>query len=191
MRTPTFSPSLLKTPYVLGVLLIIGVFAALELTDTTHVFHKGGSGKPAVSASQSTKGEPSNDGGEKSSESNKDDPTATPSDSTPEKNIGSSSSLIAPTGNFVSAHSNVPVSAALSSVCNTTSGAECRISFESGGTTKSLPAQIVDAGGSAYWNSWTPKSIGLTPGRWKVQAIAALGSATRSSDDAMDLVVTE
>jgi hypothetical protein len=97
--------------------------------------------------------------------------------------------LLDPTGNFVSAHKNVPKSASLSSVCNTTSGAECKIVFTNGSTSKSLDPQTTDSNGSSFWNSWSPEDIGLTSGSWQVQAVATLNGQSKTSTDAMKLEI--
>src|SRR5690606_17218727 len=108
------------------------------------------------------------------------------------KTMAASANLITPFGNFVSNHrpnlSGSPAPNTLSSVCNTTPGASCTISFTKDGTTKSLPAQTADANGATYWN-WKLQDIGLTTGTWKVQANASLNGQTKSASDALDLVV--
>lgn len=99
-------------------------------------------------------------------------------------------SLISPSGDFVSAH-RVTLSTSLVSVCNSTPGASCSIRFtNSDGVTKQLLSQNTDSGGSAYWNNWTPRTIGLSPGVWKITAIVTLNGQNKSTQDALSLTVT-
>jgi cytoskeletal protein RodZ len=144
---------------------------------------------PPVSASQSTKGDT------QPSLITSPTPSSTQSaDGTPQSNkdnTAQGATLIQPTGNFVSNHKNVPASTSLSSVCNTTAGATCQIVFSSGSMTYSLPIQTADLGGTAYWSSWTPASIGLSPGTWQITAVATLAGNTKSSPDALGLEVIQ
>jgi len=94
---------------------------------------------------------------------------------------------LTPTGNFVSAHHNIPQNASLASSCVTSAGATCEIVFTKDGVTKSLPTQKTDSGGGTYWQSWKPQDIGLTPGSWHITARATLGNQTSSADDAQTL----
>lgn len=102
----------------------------------------------------------------------------------------------APSGTFVSNHGispSPPVTQVFeeSSVCNTTSGATCYISFTNGDITKVLPTELTDSSGAAYWNSWTPSSVGLTAGNWTVKAIAASTTQTVTTQDSRQLEVSE
>lgn len=99
--------------------------------------------------------------------------------------------LVAPGGDFVSSH-HIYQSTMLVSVCNTTPGATCNITFTdvSTGTQKSLGQRTADQGGSVYWNNWTPLSIGLYPGTWHIQATAAIDGQSKSTADATDLQVS-
>jgi hypothetical protein len=94
---------------------------------------------------------------------------------------------IDPTGDFVSSHS-ITLTGTELSACTTTAGVQCQITFTLGGTTKSLASQTTNGNGSTSWN-WTPQSIGLTPGSWKVTAVATNGSKTASTVDVNNLVV--
>ncbi len=176
------------------VAVIVGSLLTLELTNTTHIFHK--QAVQAPSANQNTKGEPveptSTTSADKGStpSTTTENPAANPDNPKDMTGGGSPTTLIAPSGNFVSAH-KVPSNAAIASVCNTTSGASCKITFTSNGVTKSLTAETTDKGGSAYWNGWTPTSIGLTPGSWTIEAVATLGSQTQSAKDALTLEVSQ
>lgn len=94
---------------------------------------------------------------------------------------------IDPTGDFVSSHS-IPLTGTELSACTTTAGVQCQITFTLGGITKSLANQTTNGNGSTSWN-WTPQSIGLTAGSWKVTAVATNGSKTASTVDVNNLVV--
>lgn len=103
--------------------------------------------------------------------------------------------LLAPTGNFVSNHrpnlSGSPAPNVLTSVCNTTPGAYCQISFSMNGITKDLPKEKTDSGGAAYWNNWSIQNIGLQVGSWKITAIATLSGQSKTASDPMLLVIKE
>jgi hypothetical protein len=129
-------------------------------------------------------------------------PTPTPTLNVPGgktgSNVTSTATLTAPSGTFVSNHgsSNQPVdqSTQEASNCITTSGATCSIEFTNNGTTKSLSAAAAsNAGkdnqnGTATW-SWTPSSLGLTPGAWTVTAVATLNGQTKTTQDPTPLTV--
>lgn len=171
-------------------LMATAIVIALELTGRTSIF--GDNTPPRPTAGQNTKGEVEDGTSKLPAPTTNTQNTSTEADDEKRTgSVGTQAAVIAPTGNFVSAHKNVPLDAPLSSVCNTTAGARCVITFTSGNTKKSLPEQPTDRGGTAYWNSWTPKSIGLTPGEWKIQAVATLGEQTKSADDALTLEVTQ
>lgn len=106
----------------------------------------------------------------------------------------SSLTLFTPSGDFVSNHhpnlSGSPAPNTMTSVCNTTPGATCKITFTMDGITKQLPSKTADSNGTAYW-SWKLQEIGLTAGSWKVQAIASLNGNTKTATDALDLVVSQ
>lgn len=99
---------------------------------------------------------------------------------------------IVPFGSFVSNHQPELESAwelnRMQSVCNTTEGATCKISFTKGSETKSLSAQKTDKEGAAYW-SWTLQEVGLTEGTWKITASATLNGQTSSASDPINLEV--
>jgi cytoskeletal protein RodZ len=136
---------------------------------------------------QYTKGDQStNEGSKGSAPSTPITSTTNPSSST--------ATITTPSGNFVSDHhpnlSGSPAPNSMTSVCDTTPGASCQITFTSNGVVKSLAAQVADSGGSTYW-SWTLQNVGLTAGSWQVKAIATLGSQTLSTTDVMALVVSQ
>ncbi len=105
-----------------------------------------------------------------------------------------STTLAAPSGIFVSNHnpnlSGSPLPSQESSVCNTSPGASCYISFTKDGQTKSVSSQTTDRTGSTSWN-WDINSIGLTQGTWTVVAHATLDSQKQSTTDSSFLVVKQ
>ncbi|HKR82361.1 MAG TPA: hypothetical protein VJR27_05195 [Candidatus Saccharimonadales bacterium] len=178
------------------IVLLLGAAGAYWKLAHTHK-------KTAVSASSDTKGEasssvakPNTSGTSGSSSSNTSGSTSGSGGTSSTSSNGkqeqtqpaSGTALQQPQGNFVSSHVNVPANATEQSVCTTTPGATCVITFTSNGTTKSLPSQATDRGGSAYW-TWTPQSIGLTTGIWTVTASATLNGQTQSTTDATPLKV--
>jgi hypothetical protein len=175
---------------IVGLLLLIAVVVTLlELTNTTYLFHKR---PPAPTASSETKGEtvsPSQTGQTSNTSPN---PSVNPTDNNNPKagNNTSNTTLVMFPSDLVSAH-KVQLDSAIASTCNATAGASCLITFSNGGISKSLPATITDRGGSAYWNSWKPSDIGLTPGTWKIEAIATLGDQRKTQTDALNLEVSQ
>ena len=163
---------------------------------------------PAVTANQNTKGEPLSPtpGSKSSGSSGAAGASASPASSAASAGSGTQSNtsskqdqspppttnvtLDPPSGDFVSSHT-ISLSAPEQSVCNTTPGATCTITFAQGSTSKSLAVENTDRGGSAYWNGWTPKSIGLTPGSWTIQATATLNGQSKTGTDARNLEVTQ
>jgi hypothetical protein len=186
-----------KRPLVIaalaGVLVLAVLLTVLELTNTTLIFHAGNAAHTTpVSAGQTTKGAPKSGTSASSSPSQPQQNTPVTTEPGTAKNpTATGEDLVEPNGNFVSAHKNVPMDAPLSSVCNTSAGASCQIRFTSGSTTQTLPAQTADLGGTTYWNSWTPASIKLTPGTWKVQAVSTKNGQTKTSTDALNLEIAQ
>jgi hypothetical protein len=188
MPIKLFSPTSyrIRVIVVLAVLIVAAVFI---FTGHTPLLHKS---RP-VSASQATKGEvPLNS---KAAEKSNPNPNQ-PSTSSNPKNLNNSGvvTLLTPTGSFVSNHhpnlGGSPAPNTESSVCTSTSGATCKITFTKDGVTKSLATETTDNGGSAYWD-WKLQDIGLTAGSWQVQAEVSLSGQTKTATDAMDLTVTQ
>ena len=190
-----------KKPIIIGllaVLVLAGVVATLELTNTTHWFHKNtfvtAPNKPNRTLNADTKGDTgtSNTSGSTSSGASTSNSQPATKDNTSEPTVGGT--LKAPTGNFVSNHhpnlSGKPAPNEIQSVCVTTAGASCQIVFTKDGVTESLPAQTTDRGGAAYW-TWKLQDINLTVGSWKIQAKATLGSQTQTADDPATLEVAQ
>ena len=122
--------------------------------------------------------------------------SSTPSSGTPPPASGTTSTTPSkPFGDFVSNHGQVSpyVSATTeeASVCNTSPGVVCVISFTSGSIVKSLTPKTTDSSGAAYWPLWTPGSIGLASGDWDVTATATSGPMSASTQDPTPLRVSQ
>lgn len=188
--------ALILTLTVVGLALVC--LLVFEYTGLTHVFRESAA-KHAVSGSPATKGEPTPsspglDSSNQPSQTNSAPSGTQPGDQKSESGgAATTAALISPSGNFVSNHrpnlSGNPAPASETSVCTTTPGASCSITFTKDGITKSLTPQTTDRGGSAYWN-WKLQDIGLTGGSWHIQAIASLGDQTKTADDALNLQVS-
>lgn len=191
-KRPAFKKLLIPA---VALLVVASVIATLELTDTTHWFHKEQQAAP-VTGGPATK--VPNQPPDNTPNPQSGDGSATGGDQgTDGKHAGDDNpdtKLKEPSGPFVSNHNpnldGNPRPAALNSVCNTTSGASCQIIFTKGSVTKSLPAQTTDKGGATYWNGWKPQDIGLTEGEWKITAKATLGSQATTADDAIPFKVS-
>jgi len=174
------------------LLVLLVVMAGLELTGVTHIFHKQ---TPAVvsGGSFNTKGEPKTTK-TGSATQNGSSVSASSANGSNNKPAGPALALITPSGDFVSNHhpnlSGSPAPNALSSVCNSTPGASCQITFTMDGVVKSLPARTADSDGSVFWD-WKLQDIGLTVGSWNIQAIASLNGQTKTASDSLDLVVSQ
>lgn len=124
--------------------------------------------------------------------------TAEPGDDRPgpgsDQPDGSGEPLREPTGTFLSSHrlsqtgSGVPDRAR--SVCNTTAGATCTITFTRDGVTRQLPPRTTDALGTAEWD-WSVSELGLQVGHWDVQVTASRESEKRSVEEAIGLEVVD
>src|SRR6266511_1994398 len=184
------------------LLIIIGaaivglaaLLAILEFTNTTHFFHAAPAkdfetqaNKPGRTVNSDTKGEATLPNAKKN-DNGADQTAPLPEDNKQNTTTpGVSGELLTPTNStFVSNHRPQSGSDSLQSVCNTSAGATCQMIFTNGGTTKSLPAQVTDRGGAAYW-TWTASQIGLTAGTWTVQATATAGSQSKSATDTISL----
>lgn len=175
----------------IAALLIIAaaIVALLEATDRIFLFHD----KPQLpTANQNTKGEPAGSNGtpnkNDSPTQQQDQQSGTPSDNKATQQ-GESAQLLKPDGTFISTHRvKLSDNPKLQSNCTTSPSATCTITFTKDNTTKQLPVKSTDAGGSAFWE-WDMKSIGLSQGSWKVQAVAKSGPQTQTADDAMTLEV--
>jgi hypothetical protein len=196
-KTSRSKPRALKTrkKMLAGlVLLILVCLLLLELTKTTHIFHSEKDKTPVISgAGTLDKGENSSStpaGTQPQSQTVTNDSKSSGSTTAPASASAGTSPPKVPYGNFVSNHSPGKNGSPTSeqSACNTTPGATCAITFTKDIITKSLPSKATDSNGSVLWN-WSPKDIGLTPGSWKITAIATLNGQTASADDQISLEV--
>ena len=178
--------------YIIGgsaLLMLALILLILELTNTTHLFHK--QSPPAIIPSHDRNGSKimnssNSQNPSDNSSNNTDDNTSLPTDV-------SDHTLIAPFGNFVSNHfpgeNGSPTTE--SSVCNTSPGATCYIKFtnvDSRETTQ-LPSKVVDSHGSATWYWDIDNDAHLTSGQWQITATATLGSQVKSTSDNLNLSI--
>lgn len=174
---------------VISLVALAVLITALELTNTTHIFHK--QKVPAVIPSVST----NSNAGNPASTKNYSLPVNSQSSSSKSPSLAGSTTtenlvLINPYGDFVSNHhpgGDTPLDEV--SVCNTTPGATCYIKFTSGQTTTQLPAQVAGSDGSARWSWNVDKDAHLSSGEWQISAVAALNGQTKSTDDQIKLEV--
>lgn len=179
---------------VVIIILLIGVMAILELTNTTHFFHKSNTGSSTITTPTPTT----------TSKSTSENKTVNPSTGSVTNNsvtgansstktsapTSTSATLTAPYGSFVSNHkpgqngSNTQEQ----STCLTTPGATCYIQFTNGSIVKTLAVGTADSDGAVYWN-WDVSSAGFTTGSWQIEAIASLNGQTMSTSDQIPLVV--
>jgi hypothetical protein len=180
---------LLRPPYIIVVVILIaaGVYFISRFT-----FLSGYSNGSAHTSIPYTKGEVNNN---QTSPTNTNKSTQTYNSAQNSNTVNTSSTLLIPTGDFVSNHnpnlSGSPSPNTMTSVCDTTPGATCSISFYENAVVKSLPSHIVDSSGSTYWINWKLQDIGLTAGSWKIQAIATMNGQSKTADDATRLTVSE
>jgi hypothetical protein len=166
---------------------LIVIVAILELTNTTHLFHK--QSVPPVIPAHTSPGKPIS-----TSSSQPNAPAAsTLQDNTPLPTDVTNHTLIAPTGTFVSNHfpGQNGSSTTEASVCNTSPGATCYIKFTNvaTGDTTQLAAQVTDARGTTSWYWDVSQDAHLSAGQWKVMAVATLGSQTKTATDTLNLTV--
>jgi len=192
MNRPNPSP---KKPNKARIIAFIIVVALVVLgVGTVLALHHGAKkqgvinspAKPATTASQNTKGEPA------PSTPAQPEPTTQPGDNKSNEGGGQTADPSTPlqdpaNSSFAGNHHPGPTET-VQSVCNTSPGASCTISFTKDGATKSLPTQTTDRGGATYW-TWSPQGLGLSPGTWHITATATLGSQTKTASDVLDLMV--
>ncbi len=148
--------------------------------------------KTHSTANSETKGEPKEPATD-TSDSEDSQSSTPPADSGSQKPVQEGPSgqteLITPSGNFVSNHHpSLNNSPSLQSVCVTTPGATCHITFTKDGVVKALSTETADRGGAVYW-TWKLQDIGITAGSWRVTAEATWGSQTKSASDTLSLEV--
>lgn len=170
-------------------LLVVGTVAALELTDTTHIFHKEPAPAttiPATSKKSDQSGASDNSGETSSGATDINSNKYAGSNA----GLGSSKNLARPYGSFVSNHRPGQGGSGTKeqSACNTTPGAKCYIKFTNTdtGTVYKLPEQTVGSNGSTLW-SWDAKVLG--PGSWEITTVANLNGQTKAATDDIKLKV--
>jgi len=169
--------------------LLIVVLGLLELTNTTHLLHSEKLKPVGTTASAFTKGSSTSASKPSGKSSSKIPPSTATTKQPADENGTTPGALIAPWGSFANTY-KASINDQMGSTCNTSPGATCQIIFTNGSQTKSVEAQTTDAGGAAYW-SWTPKSVGLTPGTWHITAKAVMGSQVKTtSNDPLTLEIT-
>jgi hypothetical protein len=176
--------------------LLAGVLAVLLAGGTAYaVFHEPAksvetipSTSPNQTSDSATKN--SSSGSDKTTSSENNSPSST--DSQKDTQASSGTKLIKPGGQFVSNHhASLSGSSEMmgeASVCNTTPGASCSITFSMGSLVKKLETQTADSSGSTYWN-WDIKSAGLSQGTWTITATATLNGDSLSAQDSQYLEV--
>lgn len=101
----------------------------------------------------------------------------------------SSLPLYAPHGEFVSNHNpgknGSPTQE--TSVCNTTPGASCYITFTNGSISTKLPTKTADSSGTVYWYWDVKDDAHLSNGSWTIKAVATNGTDTKTTTDDIPL----
>lgn len=174
---------------LVALIVIAGTIYSLQQPDT-------GSSEIPAKTPETTDNQANQNGDKDFSQSagNTSPSTTTDTGATPKSNSNTGATLIKPSGAFVSNHqpslSGASSPSAMQSVCNTTAGASCTITFvnSASGVTKTLAAQTTDKNGSAFW-SWDVKSAGFSEGSWKITATATLNGQSSSSEDTLALEV--
>jgi len=176
-----------------GLVVLAVAVAVLELTNTTHFLHK----QQAVSGTIPSKSspqaieKPKDVANEPEKTSQQPSSVSTSEKSNPISGIANGP-LVAPYGTFVSNHkpslSGSGSPSTQESVCTTTPGASCYITFTNGDVKKTLEAKVVDGTGSVYWQ-WDVKQAGFSEGSWSITATATSGSESKSTSDDLKLEV--
>lgn len=181
-----------------AIIVLAGVLTITELTDTTTLLHE----RKAVSSTIAKASNPKDDkngvpSGDKldNASSQSSAPESTPNPGSPKEgdtptNNGSSAALIEPYGNFVSNHTpgKNGSPSVITSVCVTTPGAKCTITFTSAANpavVKTLEAGTAGADGAVYWNNWDVRAAGFTNGAGNIKANATLNGQTKSAADSI------
>jgi hypothetical protein len=179
-----------------GVLLaLMGTFVLLELTNTTYFLHerKAVSGTiPSKNSSKDTSNSTDKEKDTVSTSNGADSPESPKEGDTPQP-LPTSKGPEAPFGDFISNHhpnlDSAPAPSAVESVCNTTPGAQCQLSFTNmDGVIKTLEIRTTDGTGAAMW-SWDVKTAGFTVGTWKIKAIATLNGQTKVTESTLHLEI--
>ncbi len=183
-----------KTLLTIGGILAIAALAIfiLEITNTTHLFHKKYETIPAKTTPTTQSTSPTttvqggnNDTTQPTPSSDKTQSANTPSGST----TNSSEGPTKPYGTFVANHHpSLNNSPNMESVCSGTPGAKCYISFTMGNSVKTLPEQVIGSDGSTIWQ-WNLKTAGFSEGKWSIKAISTLNGKSTEATDQLELEV--
>lgn len=187
-----------RKPWHLISLVALLVIAAAALTAFYFHVHERGTSSHSKTVAGTTTPQPVTAKGTGTSNTSSTGSSSSPTKPTTGSSSASSppststATLVKPSGAFVSNHKPGSDGSPLveASDCITTPGATCYISFSNGSVTKSLPQETADTSGAAYWQSWTPNSVGLTAGSWTITGYASLGQQTASTQDQTPLQVS-
>lgn len=181
---------------LVAISLLVGV---LELTNTTHVFHKRKTISGIIPSTSNPSQSPSPSvttdkvaGSDTPPASSGASAAASPKADTAIS--GAQGPLLEPYGTFVSNHSpslsdTNGAPSGEQSVCITSAGASCYITFKRLGIVKTLETKIADSKGSVYWD-WDVNKAGFSAGSWQITATATANGQTKSVNDTLDLKVT-
>lgn len=179
-----------RQPTVVAIVVtsLVLLVLILELTNTTHFFHKSPV-PPIIPVTTNTSSTPTKNQNTQTQSSGPKDSGPLTANGSPKVNLP----LYTPYGDFVSNHhpnlSGSPAPSKETSVCNTTPGVKCYIRFTKGSVTTSLPPQITDSKGTTYWN-WDVKTAGMSAGDWTIAAVATLNGKTKTTQDPLPLSVS-
>lgn len=179
---------------VTAIFAIVILVAVLELTNTIYIFHdrKAISGTiPSTSNISSIVPTKDSNDGSKNDDSSGDIKSAS-NDKSDTATSGSTVALKDPQGTFVSNHTpSLSKTETLKehSVCVTTAGANCYITFSMADIEKTLKSTVAGSDGAANWD-WDISEAGLTAGSWKITATASSGGKSVSTTDTLQLVVS-
>ena len=177
---------------ILSVVVVTLVLLLLEVTNTTHIFHKQSvvsstipttttDRADSVNSDTSYNTPESTSAGQKEATSTANEKTAV--------SPSSGSELLAPSGNFVSSHRpSLKDSPGQESICTTTPAAFCIIVFTKDGVIKTLESKKANSSGTVIWN-WDIKSAGFVVGSWKITATTSLNGQSKSTTDLQNLEV--
>lgn len=185
------------------VLVAMAVLLLLEMTGVINLHKtakdKGYATQPVTdnrTMDQTTKGEGTNQDGMTTTTTSNGEVVEYGDDKVPTNIASTAKTLRNPEGPFLSNNkpnlSGTPRPNSIQSVCNTTPGAYCELIFtkDQGGDVKSLPKQLTDRAGAAYW-TWKLQDIGITEGVWTVTAKATLDNQEKTITDSIKLEVAK
>jgi hypothetical protein len=180
----------------IGLLCIVLCASVLEFTNTTYLFHTKPVPKTATitSTSQHSTSKPSTD---KTNPSPTTTPQTTPiagsdnkgdSDTPQQSSTPTGAAPATPSGTFLSNHSpsldGDPYPSGEQSVCTTTPGAKCSMTFTNGELTRTLQEQTTNSDGNAFW-TWDVKQSAFTEGTWTVTITTTLNGQTSAAKDSL------